>query len=63
MFTRYGYSFSVKSDNGLRFVSQVFKDFLVEHGIEHRTLLPLWLQANGEGERQNRTLLKICICH
>ena len=31
VFTRYG----VKSDNGSQFVSQVFKDFLVEDGIEH----------------------------
>ena len=30
VFTRYGYPFSVKSDNGLPFISQVFKDFLVE---------------------------------
>ena len=58
VFTRYGYPFSVKSDNGPQFVSQVFKDFLVEHGIEHRTSPPLWPQANGEVERQNRTLLK-----
>ena len=58
MFTRYGYPFSVKSDNGPQFVSQVFKDFLGEHGIEHRTSPPLWPQANGEVERQNRTLLK-----
>ena len=27
VFTRYGYPFSVKSDNGPQFVSQVFKDF------------------------------------
>ena len=57
-FTRYGYLFSVKSDHGPQFVSQVFKDFLVEHRIEHRTSPPLWPQANGEVERQNRTLLK-----
>ena len=49
----------MKSDNGLQFVSQVVKDFLVEHGIEHRTSPPLWPQANGEVERQNRTLLKV----
>ena len=58
VFTRFGYPSSLKSDNGLQFVSQVFKDFLVEHGIEHRTEPLLWPQANGEVERQNRTLLK-----
>ena len=57
VFTRYGYPFSVKSDNGPQFVSHVFKDFLVEHRIEHHTSPPLWPQANGEVERQNRTKL------
>ena len=52
VFARYGYPFSVKSDNGLQFVSQVFKDFLVEHGIEHRTSQPIWPHANVEVERQ-----------
>ena len=59
VFTRYGYPFSVKSDNGPQLGSQVFKDFLVEHRIEHRTSPPLWVQANREVERQNRTLLKV----
>ena len=40
-FTRYGYPFSVKSDNGPQFISQVFKYFLIVHGIEHRTSPPL----------------------
>ena len=48
----------MKSDNGPQFISRVFKDVLVEHGIKHRTSLPLWPQADGEVERQNRTLLK-----
>ena len=59
VFTRYGYPFSMKSDNRPQFISQVFKDFLVEQGIEHRTSPPLWPQANWEVERQNRTLLKV----
>ena len=32
--------------------------YMKENGIEHRTVTPLWPQANGEIERQNRTLLK-----
>ena len=36
----------------------MFKDFLVEHRIEHQTSPPLWPQVNGDVERQNRTLLK-----
>ena len=58
IFARYGYPFSVKSDNGSQFQSEEFKSFLLEHGVEHHTSPPLWPQANGEVERQNRTLLK-----
>ena len=59
IFAIYGYPFSVKSDNGSQFQSKEFKSFLLEHGIEHHASPPLWPQANGEVERQNRTLLKI----
>ena len=58
IFARYGYPFSVKSHNGSQFQSEEFKSFLLEHGVEHHTSPPLWPQANGEVERQNRTLLK-----
>ena len=39
-------------------MSGEFEGFLKECGIEHRKSPPLWPQANGEVERQNRTLLK-----
>ena len=58
IFSRYGYPFSLKSDNGSQFVSAEFETFLESHGVEHRKSPPLWPQANGEVERQNRTLLK-----
>ena len=35
-----------------------FKGYLEKHGIEHRRTTSLWPQANGEIERQNRTILK-----
>ena len=57
-FSRWGFPFSIKSDNGPQFISQEFENYLAEHGIEHRLATPLWPQANGEVERQNRTLLK-----
>lgn len=41
-----------------QFVSEEFEDFVATHGIQHRKSPPLWPQANGEVERQNRTLLK-----
>jgi len=59
IFVRYGYPFTLKSDNAAQFVSEEFEEFLSKNGIEHRTSPPLWPQANGEVERQNRTLLKV----
>ena len=58
IFTRYGYPFSLKSDNASQFVSVEFETFLTGHGIQHRKSPPLWPQANGEVKGQNRTLLK-----
>ena len=59
MFARFGVPNSIRTDNGPQFISQKFSDFLEENGIQHRRNTPLWPQANGEVERQNRTLLKI----
>ena len=59
IFARFGVPHTLKTDNGPQFVSEDFKAFLAENGVEHRTTPPLWPQANGEVERQNRTLLKM----
>ena len=59
MFARFGVPFSLRTDNGPQFVSEEFyESFLQAHGGEHRRTTPLWPQANGEVERQNRSLLK-----
>ncbi|XP_021353566.1 uncharacterized protein K02A2.6-like [Mizuhopecten yessoensis] len=58
MFLTHGFPISITTDNGPQFVSELFKDYLAERGIEHRRVTPLWPQANGEVERQNRSLLK-----
>ena len=39
-------------------MSEEFESFLLAHGVEHRRTTPLWPQANGEVESQNRSLLK-----
>ena len=57
-FARFGIPYSLKTDNGPQFISEEFRDYLKEQGVEHYTSTPLWPQANGEVERQNRTLLK-----
>ena len=54
----HGLPLSVTSDNGPQFVLNEFEKYLEDCGIEHRKTTPLWSQANGEVERQNRSLLK-----
>ena len=58
IFARFGFPHSLKSDNGSQFTSEEFEEYLHDNGIEHRKSPLLWPQANGEVERQNRTLLK-----
>jgi len=58
MLATHGLPVSIKTDNGPQFVSEEFEAYLKDNNIEHRTSTPLWPQANGEIERQNRSLLK-----
>ena len=58
IFAVHGLPVSITSDNGPQFRSQEFEKYLVDNGILHRKVTPLWAQANGEVERQNRSLLK-----
>ncbi|KAF2903689.1 hypothetical protein ILUMI_02484 [Ignelater luminosus] len=50
---------SITANNGKAFVATQFSEFCEEHGIQLNHTTPLWLQANGEVERQNRSLLKV----
>ena len=58
IFCRNGFPLRLKSDNAKAFSSKEFKSFLTEYNVEHITSPPLWPQANGEVERQNRSILK-----
>ena len=58
MFATHGFPLSIKTDNGAQFASDEFKGYLRENSIKDRTSTPLWPQANGEVERQNRSMLK-----
>ena len=57
VFLTHGLPVSITTDNGSQFISEEFCKF-VEERIEHRQVTPLWHQANGQVERQNRSLLK-----
>lgn len=58
IFAAHGLPFSITSDNGPQFSSKEFAEYLQENGIAHRRVTPRWAQANGEVERQNRSMLK-----
>lgn len=58
MFATHGLPLQIVTDNGPQFISNEFKDFMEQEDIEHSRVTPLWPQANGEVERQNRSILK-----
>ena len=57
-FSRYGVLRTLRTDNKANLVSAEMDEYLTELGIRHRVTTPLWPRANGEVERQNRSLLK-----
>ena len=56
---RYGIPRVLVSDNGKQFDNSAFRDFCSELGIKNHYSSPAHLQANGQVEVTNRTLLKI----
>jgi transposase InsO family protein len=58
IFSTHGLPVSITTDNGPQFVSDHFKTYCEVNGIVHRKTTPSWPQANGEIERQNRSILK-----
>ena len=56
---RYGISRVFVSDNGKQFDNGAFRSFYPELGIQNHYSSPAHLQANGQVEVTNRTLLKI----
>ena len=57
-FSIYGVPRTLRTDNGANLVSAEMYGYLDEMGIRRRLTTPLWPRANGEVERQNRSLLK-----
>ena len=58
VFTTHGLPVSITTGNGPQFVSDEFSHFLKNEGIKHHHTTPLWPQANGAVEPQNRTIMK-----
>ena len=57
-FTRHGIPETLRTDNGSNLVSHEMEEFLDELGIKHKKTIPLRPRANGEVERENKSLLK-----
>lgn len=55
---REGLMDTIVCDNGPAFIDDRFKKFLKTNDIKLRHVTPLWPQANGEVERQNRNVLR-----
>ena len=60
IFRTHGLPGTVRSDDGPPFELKEFEAFLEYLGIEHKKGVPYWPQSNGEVERCNETLLKLC---
>lgn len=58
VFEMHGFPLSLKSDNGPQFISKEFAGYMQSMGIKHHLVTPRWPEANGEVERQNRSLMK-----
>lgn len=58
IFGLWGVPRTITLDNGKQFVATEFDDFCKVKGIHLNHTTPYWPQANGEVERQNRSLLK-----
>ena len=58
IFDMHGLPLSMKTDNAPQFISAEFREFTECMGFRHYLVTPRWAQANGEVERQNRSLMK-----
>ena len=64
VFSLFGYTEVVKSDNGPPFNGTKWAEYMKECGVKHRKITPLWPQANAQAEGFNKPLMKaIKIAH
>ncbi len=58
IFSRHGLPLTIGSDCGPQFKCSQIQTCCQENGIHHIKTTPKWVQANGEVERQNASLMK-----
>ena len=59
IFATHGIPMILKSDNGPPFHSREFETYMIEMGITHQRITPLWPQANSEAENFMKPLTKV----
>ena len=57
-FVTHGLPLKIQTDNGSQFTSEHFQNFMLELGIVHGRITPYWSPAQGQVERENRSILK-----
>lgn len=58
IFQKWSYPITIKADNGPPFVSKKFREYCSRKNIKLVNTIPYWPQMNGEGERQNRGIVR-----
>lgn len=58
IFSTHGLPETIQTDNGRQFNSEEFGEYMDNLSIKHLNVTPLWPQANGQVERQNRSIMK-----
>ena len=59
IFSRFGTSRAVISDEGSHFYNKLFASLLAKYGVKHRVSLAYHRQCNGQAEVSNREIKKI----
>lgn len=49
----------IRSDHGIKFENEFFKNYCDENGISHTYFIPKKPQQNGEVKRKNKTLVEM----
>ena len=58
IFATHGVPAIIKSNNGPPFTSHEFHSYVIEIGVKHQKITPLWPQANFEAENFMKPLTK-----
>ena len=58
IFRKHGLPQSLRTNNATSLTNDELTNFLLSRGIQHKKTTPLWPQANGEVECQNKSIMR-----